>query len=326
MRGQSSAEGAEGSACPAEKAGGKKTVPAQALLAAGTPSSLSGLAAALGAYLLWGILPVFWKGLSSVDSLEVLCHRIFWSFVMLAPFMFFQNRLGSLLVFLRSPRNFFGLLLSAFLLAGNWFLYIWAIASDMIMETSLGYYINPLVNILFGMVFFREKISRPVAASIAIAVTGVLYQVVALGHLPLVPLGLAFSFGLYALIRKMLMVQALPGLFMETLVVLPLAAGYLFRQASLGCSAFFRNDPVIDFLLVGAGVITTVPMLLFVCGARRIRMTTLGLAQYINPTCVFLLAVFVYDEAVTPGDMVTFFCIWTALALYTWDTVRSRRW
>jgi chloramphenicol-sensitive protein RarD len=219
-----------------------------------------------------------------------------------------------------------GLLCSGYLLAGNWFLYIWAIASDMIMETSLGYYINPLVNILFGVIFFREKISRLVAVAIVIAAIGVLIQVITLGHLPFVPLGLAFIFGLYGLIRKILMVQALPGLFMETLVVFPLAAGYLFWQASLGHSAFFRHVPVIDFLLVGAGVITTIPQLLFVYGAKRIRMTTLGLAQYINPTCVFLLAVFLYDEPVTLEDMETFVCIWTALALYTWDTVRSRRW
>jgi chloramphenicol-sensitive protein RarD len=293
---------------------------------AGNPSSGSGLAAALVAFLLWGILPVFWKGLSSVDSLEVLCHRILWSFVLLTPFMFFQNRLGSLLVFLRTPRNFFGLFLTGCILGGNWLLYIWAIASDMIMETSLGYYINPLVNILFGVVLFREKISRLVWVAIGVAFFGVLYQVLALGKFPLVPLGLAFLFALYGLIRKILMVQALPGLFMETLVVLLPAAGYLAWQAFHGHSAFFRGDPLIDSLLVGAGVITTIPMLLFVYGAKNIRMTTLGLVQYVNPTCVFLLGAFVYHEPVTLDDMATFLCIWVALALYTWDTIRSRNW
>jgi chloramphenicol-sensitive protein RarD len=289
-------------------------------------SSLSGLFAALVAFLLWGILPVFWKALSSVDSFEVLCHRIVWSFLILVPFMLFRNRLGDLLVFLRSPRNFFGIFCSGVLLACNWFLYIWAIASDRVLETSLGYYINPLVNILFGVVVFREHISRRVLLAIGIAVIGVLHQVITLGHLPLVALGLAFSFGLYALLRKSLMIQALPGLFMETLVVLPLAAGRLFWQASLGRSAFFQGDPVIDVLLAGAGIITAVPLILFAYGTRRIRMTTLGILQYVSPTCVFLLGVFAYDEPLTLNGMITFFCIWTALALCTWDTILNRRW
>ena len=306
---------------PADRAPGVPASPA-----ADEVSPLSGLVAALVAYVLWGILPVFWKALASVDSFEVLCQRVTWSFLFLLPLMFFKGRLGSLAVFLKSPRNFLGLLCSGFLLAGNWYLYIWAIASGMVLEASLGYYINPLVNILFGIAVFREKIGPLVKLAIAIAVAGVLYQVVVLGSLPLVPLGLAVSFGIYGLLRKLLLVQAIPGLFVETLVVLPIALFWLLTQAGDGNSAFFRGDYLIDGLLVGAGLITTVPLILFAYGARRVRMTTLGLLQYVNPTCQFVLGVFVYGEVFTVDTLITFGCIWVALALYTWESLRKHSW
>lgn len=293
---------------------------------AGSGSPGSGVLAAFFAFACWGILPVFWKALTSVDALEVLCHRITWSFAAIAPFMLLRGRLSSLAVFLRSGRNFLGLLLSGFLLAGNWFIYIWAIMSDMVVEASLGYYITPLVNILFGIVIFREKASRLVWLAIGIAALAVLYRVLNLGHLPYVPLGLAFSFALYGLLRKVLVVEALPGLFVETLAVLPLAAGYLVWQAGLGNSAFFRHDPAIDALLVGTGLITTIPLLCFAYGARRIRMTTLGILQYTTPSCILLLGILAYGEPFTTETAVTFALIWTALGLYTWDTARRRRW
>lgn len=295
------------------------------LLSGAGSSSHQGALAAFFAFVLWGILPVFWKGLASVDSLEILCHRILWSFVAVAPFMLFRGRLGLLAGLMRSRRTFFGLLFCGFLLAGNWFLYIWAITSDKVVEASLGYYITPLVNILFGVVFFREKTSALVKLAVGLAAVGVLYRMLALGALPYVPLGLAFSFGLYGLLRKILVVEALPGLFVETLAVLPLALGYLVRQASLGNSAFFRGDYVIDALLVCAGLITAVPLLCFAYGARRIRLTTLGILQYLTPTCVLLLGVLVYDEAFTLSALICFVLIWSALALYTWDTLLRRR-
>lgn len=289
-------------------------------------ASRMGFWAAFMAFLLWGILPVFWKSLESVNSFEVLCHRVTWSFVTLSPFMFFSGRLAALAIALRNFKNFLGLIVSGFLLAGNWYLYIWAVNSGMILEASLGYYINPLVNILFGIAIFREKSSRVVWIAIGIAVIGVCWQVFKLGHLPFVPLGLAFSFGIYGLMRKLLQVQAIPGLFMETLVVMPFALGYLIWQAVNGNSAFYRGDWTIDALLMGAGLITTLPLLCFAYGAKRIRMTSLGILQYMTPTCTFLLGIFVYKEPMTLDGLFTFVCIWLALALYTWDTIRRRSW
>ena len=286
----------------------------------------SGVLAAFVAFIIWGILPVFWKALDSVDSLEVLCHRITWSFMAVLPFMFFRGRLGRLMLFLRSRRNLLGLILSGLLLGGNWYLYIWAIMSNMVVEASLGYYITPLVNILFGIILFREKAGPLVWLAIGIAVLAVLFRVINLGHLPYVPLGLAFSFGIYGLLRKVLVVEALPGMFMETLVTLPLAVGYLIWQAQLGNSAFLRHDLVIDALLISSGVITTVPLVCFAYGARRIRMTTLGVLQYMTPSFVLLLGITVYGEPFTTDTLITFGLIWTALALYTWDTLRRRQW
>jgi chloramphenicol-sensitive protein RarD len=308
--------------------------PSQAAAASAGPSlpaapqvpDRNGFLAAFFSFVLWGILPAFWKALDSVPSLEVLCHRIVWSFILLCPFVLFSGRLAGLANILHTPRYLFGLAASGLVLTFNWFLYIWAVTSNMILETSLGYYINPLVNILFGLVFFREKISRLGWIAIGIAVVGVSWQVLRLGHLPLVPLGLAFSFGIYGLLRKILQVEAMPGLFVETFVVLPLALGYLLWQGAHGNSVLFRGDLGIDALLVGAGLVTTVPLLLFAYGARRIRMTSLGIIQYVSPTCTFLLGAFVYHEHINADGLITFACIWAALALYTWDSIRHRNW
>lgn len=289
-------------------------------------SSLSGLGAAALSFFIWGLLPIFWKALGHVDSFEILCHRIVWSFLFLVPLMCMHGRLGALLTTLRQPKVLFGLLLSGYILAGNWYLYIWAINADKVLEASLGYYITPLVNILLGVVFFREKISKTVCAAIGIAVLGVGWQVASLGHLPLTPLGLAFSFAIYGLIRKVLVIQAIPGLFVETLAVAPLAFFWICAQAWQGNSAFFLGSLSTDALLISTGIITTIPLVCFGYGTRRIRMTTLGLLQYFTPSCVFLLGVFVYDEPFTFDSLVTFACIWTALALYTRETVRTRRW
>ena len=321
MSGESRIESGKASAVAAEEAGST-----QADMIRERRENRMGTLAAFFAFVLWGLLPVFWKGLASVDSFEVICHRIVWSFLFVTPFMFFSGRLVMLGIFLRSIRNFLALLFSGFLLAGNWLLYIWAVNSDMVLEASLGYYINPLVNILFGIVIFREKASRPIWLAIGIAVLGVCWQVVTLGHLPFVPLGLAFSFAIYGLVRKILQVQALPGLFVETLVVLPVALGYLGWQAAHGNSAFYRGDWSIDALLIGAGLATSVPLLCFAYGARRIRMTRLGILQYVAPTCTFLLGVLAYKEPITINGLITFICIWTALAVYTWDTTRRHDW
>jgi chloramphenicol-sensitive protein RarD len=288
--------------------------------------SLVGLLSALCAFTFWGFLPLYWKALDTVDTFEIMCHRIVWSFFTLLPFMFFQGRFGLALTFLKKKTNALTLLGSSCILAGNWYLYIWAINTGKVLEASLGYFINPLVNILFGVIIFREKTGRVVRLAIAIAAAGVAYQIIVLGQVPIIPLTLAVSFGVYGLIRKVMQLPSLPGLFMESLFIMPFAGAYIFWQWDLGGSPIFTGDHVLDLLLMGTGLITSFPLLCFTYGARRIRMTTLGLLQYANPTIVFLLGIFVYREPFSVDSLITFACIWTALALYTWETIRSRRW
>ena len=291
-----------------------------------TPSSLTGLLAALFAFVFWGILPLYWKALDTVDAFEIMCHRIVWSFVMLLPFMFFRGRLGLLLTSLKNRRHALLLLCTSCLLAGNWYLYIWAINSGRVLETSLAYFINPLINILFGIIIFKEKASRLVKLAIALAALGVAYQVIVLGQIPIVPLALALAFALYGLIRKILQLPPLPGLFMETLFVMPFAGAYIYWQWRLGSCHIFTGGPHLDMLPIGTGLVTSFPLLCFAYGAMRIRMTTLGLVQYVNPIIVFFLGAFLYREPFSVGSLITFACIWAALALYTWDTIRQRRW
>lgn len=285
----------------------------------------NGVFAALAAFLVWGLLPIFWKALASIDPLEVLFQRMLWSFVVLLLFMPATGRLGQALKIFTMPKALGTLALSGALLGFNWYLYIWAIANGQVIEASLGYFITPLFNILTGMLFFRERPGRLGRFAILLAICGVLFQLASLGSLPLTALGLSLSFGGYGLLRKVVVVEALPGLFVETLLMMPIAAAWLIWQATLGHSAFAQGNLAIDILLPLSGLITTLPLFWFSYGARRIRMTTLGLAQYITPSMVFLLGVFLYHENVGPERMVTFLCIWTALALYTWENLRTQK-
>ncbi len=285
----------------------------------------NGIFAALGAFTVWGVLPIFWKALGHVNSVEVLFQRMFWSFVVLMLFMPLTGRLGPALGIFRRPREIGALALSGALLGFNWYLYIWAIANNMVVEAGLGYFITPILNILTGMLFFRERPGRLGRTAIFLAAGGVLFRLITLGGLPLVALGLSVSFAAYGLLRKIVVVEALPGLFAETALMLPVALAWLVHEGLTGSGSFARTDLWTNCLLIATGIITTLPLFWFSYGTRRIRMSTLGLAQYLTPSMIFLLGVFVYDEPVTPGRMVTFICIWTALALYTWENLRGLR-
>ncbi len=283
-----------------------------------------GLVAAFAAFCAWGVLPLFWKALDTVDSLEVLCHRMVWSFVSLVPVMLFSGRLGGVLLLMRDKKVVLGLICTTALLGANWYTYIWSITHGQVLEASLGYFLNPLFNVVLGVAVFKEHPGRLTWAAIALASCGVLFQVLTLGRLPAVSLILGISFAVYGMLRKLLMVEALPGLFLETVFFIPCAAGYLLWQGALGNSAFYQGDLAIDALLVCSGFITTLPLFWFAYGARRIPMTTLGLLQYLTPSMVFLLGIFVFEKQLTLTALVTFSCIWAALALYTADSLRAR--
>jgi len=284
-----------------------------------------GFTAALAAFILWGLLPMYWKAVQSVNPMEILCHRIIWSLVFIAVLLTYNKRWPETFAPMRSPRNLGTLVLSSLCIGANWLLYIWAVTSNHVLETSLGYYINPLVNMLFGVILFRERLSRLQTIAIGLAFLGVLNSIISYGELPWISLILAVTFSLYGVLRKVATVESLPGLFLETMVLAPVALYYLLHLQLNGTSAFLAGNTTIDWLLVCAGAVTAMPLIGFAYGARRLQLTTLGVIQYIAPTIAFILGVFLYNEPFGPSHLITFALIWSGLGVYTADSIMTIR-
>ncbi len=251
--------------------------------------SAAGVAYAGGAFLIWGFSPIYWKAMQAVPAFEIVSHRVVWSFLFLAALIGLQGRWPEFRSALGSGRTILVLVATTLLVSANWVLYIWAVNAGYILQASLGYYINPLVNVLLGMVFLRERLSRPQALAVALACTAVVIRGVSFGQFPWIALTLGFTFGLY------------------------------------GTAALLHVGGWLDALLIGTGVFTAVPLLFFNLGARRINLSTLGLMQYLAPSGMFLLAVFAYGEPFTAMQGWTFGLIWTALAIYSIDSLRAFR-
>ncbi len=284
----------------------------------------TGVVYALSGFGLWGLSPAYWKLLIAVSPFEVLVHRIVWAVAFMAPMMARGGRLKTLMAAIRGPRTLLLLMVSTLLISTNWTVFIWAVANDHVLDTSLGYFMNPLVSVALGFVFLRERLNGFQTLAVACAVLGVAVMIATLGKAPLLSLLLAMTFGLYGLVRKLVPVGALEGLFVETLLCSPLALGYIAYLAMTGGNAF-GSDWWITALLVFSGPFTTIPLLLFNLGARRLRLSTLGLTQYVAPSLQFALAVFAYGEPFTTAHLLTFACIWTGLAIFTADSVRRDR-
>jgi chloramphenicol-sensitive protein RarD len=288
-----------------------------------TNDSRQGAIYAALAFVLWGFNPAFFKFLAHVPADQILAYRIIWAVAFTAILVSVGRRWRTVSRVLRAPRLWLMLLVSATLLSGNWLVYIWAVNSGQVLETSLGYFINPLLSVVLGMVMLRERLSRLQAVAVVLAAVAVLILTLSFGRLPWISLWLAGTFGIYGYLRKIIMVESLDGLFVETLLMLPVAIGYLLW---LGGAAAYT--PAVDadlFLMILTGVITALPLLWFAAAARRLQLSTVGLFQYIAPSMQFLLAVFVYGEAFTGTHMVTFGLIWLALALYSRDSIMSTR-
>lgn len=283
-----------------------------------------GLSCALAAFVSWALFPLYFKLLAAVPAVEVLAHRVVWSVPVAAVLITAGRRWLAVANAVGRRRVVMLLALAAVIVAANWGIFIWAVGHDHVLDSSLGYYISPLVSVVLGVVVLGERLSPLQWAGVALAAVGVGYQLVGLGTVPWVALGLASSWAAYGLIRKTVAADALTGLFVETLILLPLAGGYLMALAADGSGAFAADDRRLDALLAFLGVLTALPLLLFVVGARRIRLSTLGLLQYVVPTGQFLLAVLAFDEPLSGDRLVTFACIWTALALYSIDALRAR--
>ena len=281
-----------------------------------------GAAYALGAFGIWGVLPVYFKALAHVPAAELLAHRIVWSLVLLVPMVWLAGRWGDLRIALRSRPARRALMASAALVGANWGLYIWAVNDGRLLETSLGYFINPLLNVALGFAFLGERLSRWQWFAIALAAAGVINQTVALGVLPWVPLAIAGTFAFYGLIRKTAPVDALSGQLVEVIFLAPAALTWLALLAIWGEFSLGAFDRGTDLLILASGIVTTVPLLCFTQAARRLKLSTVGFFQYIGPTGHLLLAVLVYGEDFTVPRMITFGLIWAALAIYTIDARR----
>ena len=288
-----------------------------------------GAAAGLGygilAYLIWGFFPVYFKALAGVPPLQVVCHRIVWSVLFLWLIIGWRGRWGSIRDALHDRRAVALLTVSALLIATNWLVFIIAVGHAQVIQSSLGYFITPFVSVLLGYLFFQERLRRLQLASLLLAAVGVLLLTLQYGRVPWVAMILALTFGSYGLIRKIVSVDSLTGLTVETLLLGPAALGYLIFVSWRGNSAFLEQGPQTVSLLVLAGVATAVPLLLFASAARLLRLATIGFLQYITPTLHFLLAVLLYKEPFTRAHLTSFLFIWSGLCFYSYDAWRGMR-
>jgi len=283
-----------------------------------------GVVAALSAYLLWGFLPILFHLLEQAGSVLIVAERTLWSLVLLGIFIAATTGFAEIRSVLVDIRRMRVIALSALLLVCNWLLYVWAVETGQVLEASFGYFINPLVNVAIGMVLLGERQNRVQTIAIAIACVAILIQAAGIGRVPLIALGLAFSFGFYGFIRKTAQTGPATGLFAETIVVAPLAMGYVVYDIvrnGVGVHA----DPSIMLLLIATGPATAVPLLLFAYGVRRLRLTTIGMFQYLAPSIQFLLAILLFGEELNPLRLLSFALIWLSLVVFSWDSLNQRR-
>lgn len=277
------------------------------------------------AYVIWGLMPIYFKQLAAVDAFEVVTHRTLWALVFLIGVLTVLRRWAWLLDASRQPRLLAMFVLSALLLSANWSIYVWAVQNAHVLDSSLGYFILPLVNVALGFVFFHERPRFGQWLAVAVAATSVVWLTLQAGRLPWVALLVAGSFGSYGLLRKVAKLGALEGLALETLMLAPFALGLLAWWAWHGQGALVQGDPVTMGWLLLAGPLTAIPLLLFAAGARRIPMATLGLLQYISPSLQMLLGVWLYGEPFEPGRAIGFYLIWIALVLYSAEGLWNAR-
>ncbi|ETX12275.1 chloramphenical resistance permease RarD [Marinomonas ushuaiensis DSM 15871] len=288
------------------------------------PSSRSGIFFALSAFLLWAITPIYFKEMSFVPATEILSHRIIWSFLIVIALILVLRYTKALTTVLRSPKTLLVMLVSTILIALNWGTFIWAVQNNQMLSASLGYYINPLISILLGVVFFKDKLDRVRKAAVVLCCCAVVFEVIQFGSLPWVALVLATSFGFYGLARKKVAVDSFTGMAVETAILLPFALFYLMFATS-PTSNILENSATVNWLFIASGPITMVPLMCFAAATNRVSMVTIGFFQYIGPTGMFLLAVFLYNEPLSSDKLITFVLIWSALAMLIVDSIRRLR-
>ena len=278
------------------------------------------------AYTIWGFFPIYWKALAGLSPLQLICHRIVWAFLILAVMVARSREFRAMWQAAQSPRTVIVYTVAAVAIAGNWLLYVWAVGQNEIVQISLGYFINPLLSVVLGMVVFHERLRRLQWVSVALATAGVVYLTVALASVPWIALVLATSFGTYGLMKKLAPLGPVPGLAFETGILFIPAAAYLIVEELAGRGAFMHAGPLHNLMMFCGGPITTLPLLMFAAGVRHIPLSLTGMLQYINPTLQFTIGVMLYKEPFTRIQLVGFGLVWTALAIFAIEGYVSRRW
>jgi chloramphenicol-sensitive protein RarD len=284
-----------------------------------------GFISAASAFAIWGIFPLYFHALQQVPAVQVIAHRVVWSCIFVLGWMFIRGELASLRTALTNRGVVLRLALSATLITGNWLTYVYGVTHGHVVETSLGYFIGPLVNVLLGIVLLSEKLTRTQWTAVALATVGVAYLTFMTGGLPWIALTLAFSFASYGLVRKVVKVEALPGLAIETLLLVPFAVGYLLWSQSAGVSALGHISPVTDAMLIASGPLTAITLFLYAHGTRLLPYSTIGLLQYIAPSLQFVCGVFVLHEPFDHARAIGFALIWMALVIYAGEGLRLSR-
>jgi len=281
----------------------------------------SGLIAAIAAFTTWGLIPIYWKLLAAVPATEILAHRFVWTTIFLLIVLSWQRRWPELIANVRSPRARIYCLTGGLAIASNWFLFIYAVNTDRVVESSLGYFMTPLMNVLFGAIFLHERLTRLQFVSVLLAALGVLNLTFGYGRFPWIAVLLCVTFGIYGLLRKQSGTAAIPGLFVETILLVPFALVFLIYLQRSGTLMFARAGWSLSMLLISTGVVTAVPLFWFGYATRHLRLITVGFLQYLSPIGSFFLGVFLYHEPFTRGHLITFVLIWLALALFTGEAV-----
>jgi len=284
-----------------------------------------GIVNAISAYFLWGLAPIYFKLIDNIDSSEIMIHRVVWSTLLLFIIVVLSKKSSALVALIKQPKLLLHLAISATFLAVNWFMFIWAVNNDHLLDASLGYYINPLFSVALGVIFLGERLRKMQSIAVALAVTGVLIQLIIIGSLPLISFALAGTFGIYGLLRKKLHVDSFIGLLIESAMMLPLALIYWQYFVSSPTSNMFENSISLNSTLMFAGIVTTAPLLCFTSAAKRLTLSALGFFQYIGPSIMFLLATFHYNEPFNMAKLLTFAFIWVALILFSYDSIKSRK-
>ncbi|MGX9135570.1 EamA family transporter RarD [Rummeliibacillus sp. JY-2-4R] len=288
-----------------------------------------GILAAVGSYFLWGLFPLYWKLIEHVSSEEILASRVIWSFVLTFIFVIILRQGKILLVDFKglwhNQKAFWSLFFAAYLVTLNWFIYIWAVNHNHIVQTSLGYYMNPIISVLLGIIFLREKLSKSQIVAFSFAAIGVIILIASYGQIPWIAIGLALSFGIYGLLKKQIALDATRGLVIETMFVFPVALIYFISLYFQGNMSFLHVDMKTNLLLIGTGIVTAIPLILFAIGAQNIPLYLIGFIQYISPTMTLILGVIVYHESFGGIELVSFSFIWLALVIFSISTIAEVR-